>query len=466
MAADLRFELESLTRLARSLNRFKRRHGRMVGAGVAVLAGSLSALALAVAPLAPDAADLPQRVITESVEPLDVAPQLEALAAHPLELSRTVVVRGPDTLQGVLRRAGLSDPAAAAQLNKDVEVVAALKARGTRSFELRSSSDGQLLLLRVRQALPQGPLSNTHFQRVTAQRFDDRWVTQADVLPLTTSPRFASGTISSSLFAAADDVGLPDAVATQLAEIFSGDIDFHRQLRKGDTFSLVYEALTADGEPAPWDSGAGRVLAAEFINAGRIHQAIWFQAAGDPKGGYYDAQGASRKREFLASPLEFSRVTSGFAMRMHPILQQRRAHRGVDYGAPTGTPVRAVGDGVVEFSGVQSGYGKVVEIRHAGDRSTVYAHLSRIDVRRGQRVEQGSRIGAVGATGLATGPHLHFEFRVAGVHKDPLLLARQREQVPLEGASLERFGELARSMRVKLDWAFSTVAGAGQPRFE
>ena len=126
------------------------------------------------------------------------------------------------------------------------------------------------------------------------------------------------------------------------------------------------------------------------------------------------------RRAFLASPMEFSRVTSGFAMRFHPILQTWRAHLGVDYGAPTGTPVRTVGDGVVEFAGVQNGYGNVVQVEHGNDRSTLYAHLSRIDVRKGQRVEQGQRIGAVGATGWATGPHLHFEFRVNGEHQDPL----------------------------------------------
>lgn len=465
MAAAPLIDAASLARLGESLSRFKREHGRIVVAGVGLTAATLSALAVAIAPMAPDPSLLPRQIITEEVQGLAVLPQLEALAEHPLELSRTVVVRGPDALNAILRRAGLSDAGAVAQLGTDAAVVAALKARGTRSFELRSTAGGELLQLRVRQAAAE-PASATHFERLTARRVDDRWVTDVETLPLSTSPRLASGTIRSSLFAATDALGLPDPVAIQLAEIFAGDIDFHRQLRKGDTFSLVYEALTADGEPAPWDSGTGRVLAAEFVNDGRTHQALWFQAPGETKGGYYDADGTSRKRQFLASPLEFSRKTSGFAMRLHPILRQWRAHRGVDYAAPTGTPVRTIGDGVVKFAGWQGGYGKVVEVRHTADRTTLYAHLSRIDVKPGERVEQGRTIGAVGSTGMSTGPHLHFEFRVAGVHQDPTVLARQREAQPLAAASLQRFGEHARTMRVKLDVAASVAPEPGRPRFE
>ena len=465
MAAAPLIDAASLVRLGESLSRFKRAHGRVVVAGVAVGAATLSALAVAIAPMAPDPSLLPRQTITEEVQGLEVLPQLEALAEHPLELSRTLIVRGPDSLNEILRRAGVSDPAAVAQLRTDAAVVAALKARGTRSFELRSTASGRLQQLRVRQAAA-GAVSGTHFERLTARRVDDRWVSEVETLPLSTSPRFASGTIRSSLFAATDTVGLPDPVATQLVEIFAGDIDFHRQLRKGDTFSLVYEALTVDGEPAPWDAGTGRVLAAEFVNDGRTHQALWFQAPGEAKGGYYDANGTSRKRQFLASPLEFSRRSSGFAMRLHPILRQWRAHRGVDYAAPTGTPVRTVGDGVVQFAGWQGGYGKVVEVRHGAGRTTLYAHLSRIDVKPGERVEQGRTIGAVGSTGMSTGPHLHFEFRVAGVHQDPSILARQREAQPLAAASLQRFGEHARSLRVKLDWAADTSPEPGRPRFE
>ncbi len=186
----------------------------------------------------------------------------------------------------------------------------------------------------------------------------------------------------------------------QVAEIFSGDIDFHRSLRKEDRFAVVYETLEADGEPLR----SGRVLSTEFRNNGKTYEAVWFQEPEASKGAYYTLEGESMRRAYLASPVEFSRVTSGFEMRMHPILKTWRAHLGTDYAAPTGTPVRTVGDGVVEFAGVQNGFGNVVFVKHRNQHVTVYAHLSRIDVKNGQSVEQGQTVGAVGATGWAHGP--------------------------------------------------------------
>jgi murein DD-endopeptidase MepM/ murein hydrolase activator NlpD len=203
-----------------------------------------------------------------------------------------------------------------------------------------------------------------------------------------------------------------------------------------------------------WNEGAGRVLAAEFVNAGHTHQAVWFIPA-DGRGSYYDVDGHSKRRAFLASPLEFSRVSSGFAMRMHPLLQQMRAHLGVDYSAPKGTPVRSVGDGIVDFAGRQNGYGNVVQLKHSNNRSTVYAHLSRIDVKTGQHVAQGQRIGAVGMTGWATGPHLHFEVRVGGQQQDPLRAAKASEAVPLDAGSKPRFAEAVRTAKSELDVAES-----------
>ena len=315
----------------------------------------------------------------------------------------------------------------------------------------------------MRRPLERHEASRAHFQRVTLQRQGESWSSTIEEAPLVSETRLASGEIRTSLFAATDEARLPDAIAQQLADIFSGDIDFHRQLRRGDTFSLVYESLSADGSPVPWGQGAGRVLAAEFIAGGRTHQAIWFEAQ-QGKGAWFDPSGKSRKRVFLASPLEFSRITSTFALRMHPILMRMRAHVGVDYAAPTGTPVRTVGEGTVEFAGWQNGYGNVVHVRHGSDRTTVYAHLSRIDVRPGQRVEQGQRLGTVGATGWATGPHLHFEFRVRGVHQDPLKLARASEEIVLDPVAKTRFGEIARAVQGKLDVA--ETLGSSRPRFE
>jgi murein DD-endopeptidase MepM/ murein hydrolase activator NlpD len=248
-----------------------------------------------------------------------------------------------------------------------------------------------------------------------------------------------SNVIRSSLFAAADAAGIPDAVAIQVAEIFGGDIDFHRDLRRGDRFAVVYETRAFNG----LEVRAGRVLAAEFTNRGRTYRAVWFEgsgADGRSDGAYYAPDGKSLRKAFLRSPLEFSRVSSGFGMRHHPILQKWRAHRGVDYAAPTGTRVRAVGDGTVEFAGRQGGYGNVVVLRHHGQYSTLYAHLSGFgrDVRKGARVAQGDIIGFVGQTGWATGPHLHYEFKVAGEARNPLAVVLPAAQ-PVPAAEMTRF---------------------------
>lgn len=224
-----------------------------------------------------------------------------------------------------------------------------------------------------------------------------------------------SSVIRSSLFAAADDAGIPDNVAMQLADVFSGDVDFHRDLRKDDRFTVVYEMHTLLGRPVR----AGRVLAAEFVNQGKTYRAVHYGSS------YYAPDGKNMRKAFLRAPLEFSRVSSGFGMRRHPIARKWRRHEGIDYAAPTGTRVRAVGNGVVEFAGIKGGYGKVVILRHQGQYSTLYAHLSRFasGLRRGERVEQNDTIGFVGQTGWATGPHLHYEFHVAGKARNPFSIA-------------------------------------------
>ena len=256
-----------------------------------------------------------------------------------------------------------------------------------------------------------------------------------------------SGVIRSSLFAAADTASIPDSVAIQLADVFGGDIDFHRDLRKGDRFSVVYEMYHLGGRPMR----AGRVLAAEFISQGRVLRAVYF--AGRAGGsGYYAPDGSNLRKTFLRSPLEFSRVTSGFGMRKHPFQHTWRAHRGVDYGAPVGTRVRAVGDGVVEFAGRKGGYGNVVILRHNGQYSTLYAHLSGLarGIRRGARVEQGDSIGFVGQSGWATGPHLHYEFLVAGHPRNPFAVALPSAK-PVAPEDRSAFGARAAPLIAQLD---------------
>ena len=422
---------------------------------VAALAG-FGITAVAVAPMAPDAALLPQRLLTEAVEPGGMAAQLEALAGHEMTLTRSDITRAADTADGLLARLGVRDPSAVAFLRSDKTARLVFSGRGGKLVQANTDASGALEQLVARYPADREELAKTHFTRLTVSRIDGRWLAHLQTAPYAAQTRLASGTIHNTLFSATDEAGLPDIVAAQLAEMFSTEIDFHRELRRGDTFSIVYETLTADGEPVPWNGGAGRVLAAEFVNAGRAHHAVWYQPP-DGNGAYFGLDGSSKRRVFLSSPMEFSRVTSGFAMRMHPTLNEWRRHLGVDYGAPIGTPVRAVGEGIVDFAGWQNGYGNVVQIKHGKDQSTLYAHLSSMDVRKGQRIEQGQRIGAVGMTGWTTGPHLHFEFRVAGQHQDPLQVARASETVALDAASRTRFAELAHSLQAKLDVAETLI---------
>ena len=417
------------------------------------LAG-FGATAFGIAPLIADAQNMPIRLVTEIVTPVGIQSQLDALADHELQLYRTDLTRASDTTDTLLKRLGVTDMAAASFLRTDASARKLLEGRSGKMVRVQTDETGALTELVARFAPANPDLVATHFTRLRVARSAGKLTAGLETAALASQVRMGSGTVATSLFAATDEARIPDAIATQLAEVFATDLDFHRELRRGDTFSVVYEALTADGEPITWGPQAGKVLAADFINNGRTYSAVWFKDALG-KGAYYGFDGQSKKRAFLASPMEFSRVTSGFAMRMHPILNNWKQHKGVDYGAPSGTPIRAVGDGVVDFAGWQNGYGNVVEVRHSSERSTVYAHMSRIDVRRGQRVEQGARIGAVGSTGWATGPHLHFEVKVAGVQQDPMIMAKASEIVVLTASAKAEFSRVARSVKSQLDAADS-----------
>ncbi|TMH13205.1 MAG: M23 family metallopeptidase [Betaproteobacteria bacterium] len=417
------------------------------------LAG-FGATAFGIAPMAPDAADLPRRIVTESVTPSDVQTQLDALAQHELELYRSDLTRSSDTADSLLRRLNVDDPNAAVFIRSDAVAHKLLAGRAGKMVQVRVDASGELEELVARSAAENSDQFGTHFTRLRISRVDGKLRASVETAPLAAQVRMGSGTIRNSLFAATDEARIPDPVASQMADIFGTDIDFHRELRRGDRFTVIYEALTADGEPITWNQSSGRVLAAEFVNNGKTYSAVWFKdASADSKGGYFDINGESKRRAFLASPMEFSRVTSGFAMRFHPILQTWKQHNGVDYGAPMGTAVRSVGDGVVDFAGWQNGYGNVVQIKHSNERSTVYAHLSRIDVRKGQRVEQGARVGAVGMTGWATGPHLHFEVKLRGQQQNPLTIAKSSEAIQLAPSAKAQFAQLALGVRAQLEAA-------------
>ena len=452
--------LPARTVVARALDATHRHPRRLALTVLTVLAG-FGAAAFGIAPLAPDAAQLPQRLVTEAVHVPGLDAQIDALADAPLQLDRSELSRANDTADSLLRRLGVSDPVAASFLRSDPQARRLLDGRAGKMLQARTAADGSLLSLVARFPAVEASLVASHFSRLTLTRVDGRLQSRLETAPLVAQVRLGSGTVRTSLWAATDDARLPDAIASQLIEIFSGDIDFHRQLRRGDSFAVAFEALTADDQPITWNDGTGRVLSAEFSNNGRTLQALWMPDAGQGKGGYFGLDGKSRRRAFLASPMAFSRITSGFAMRLHPILNTWRAHNGVDYGAPTGTPVLSVGDGVVESAGWTNGYGNVVQVRHDAAKTTVYAHLSKVEVRKGQHIDQGQRVGLVGATGWATGPHLHFEFRVNGQFQDPLKVARAAESVALSPAVLPRFQQAAASARSQLAAAQSMTGFRG-----
>jgi murein DD-endopeptidase MepM/ murein hydrolase activator NlpD len=432
------------------------RHPRRVLALVGSVLLGTGATAFAVATLVPDPSTVPVRQVLEAVQPASQPATVQPLSASiaPYVLYRSDNTRSNDTADSLLRRLGVSDAAAAQFIKGDAIARQALLGRAGRSVSVEVDINNALTKLTSRWTVDE----SATFQRLVIERKNDLLTSRVETAPLLVSTRLASGSIKSSLFAATDDANIPDAVAVQIAEIFSGDIDFIRALRKGDRFSVVYESLEADGEPLR----SGRVLSADFVNNGKPLSAVWFQEPGQPKGAYYTLDGNSLRKAFLASPLEFSRMTSGFGGRMHPIAKQFRMHNGVDYAAPTGTPIRTVGDGVVDFAGVQRGYGNVVEIKHAGGKSTVYAHMHSIAVRKGQSVSQGQNIGTVGSTGWSTGPHLHFEFRVNGVHHDPMTLARQSESIQLSAASRPAFDRVVGVVRRDLAAAASLTQASAQ----
>jgi murein DD-endopeptidase MepM/ murein hydrolase activator NlpD len=458
--------IDAAQTLSLATQQFVREHRLGVTVGVTTLLIGMGATAFAVAPMT--SAEPPvQQIVQEVVATAEVQPQLEALAEHDLSLARNEITRAGDTADSLLKRLGVVDAGAATFLRSDPIARRIFDGQAGRSVHVTLNEEQKAthIVARVPTLNAKGDDKKlaTHFDRISLLRASSgQWLSRKETVELGHQVRMASGTIRTSLFAASDAARLPDEIAVQLAEIFAADIDMHRELRRGDRFSVVYEALTADGEPITWSAGTGRILAAEFVNGGKSHEAVWFETQDDGKGAYFDFSGRSMKRAFLASPLEFSRVSSGFAMRFHPLLQRWKAHLGVDYAAPTGTPVRTVGDGVVTFAGVQNGYGNVVEVQHRDDRKTLYAHLSRIDVRKGQAVEQGARVGAVGSTGWSTGPHLHFEFRVKGQHQDPLMIAKASETLTIPTEAKGEFTTMAQAAQTQLNVAESLAGARGR----
>ena len=392
---------------------------------VAVVVLATSGVFAAFGTIVPEPQPLPERRAIIEALPLSAGQLAPAGGSY----FREELFQRGDTLGGFLARLGIAD-LQAARLAR-VRVMRQLRPGVHVSAEV--SAEGLPLSLRFlveRDRLVEVELAGETF-RVTEQTaaFETREVMKASV-------------VRSSLFAAADAADIPDSIAMQLADVFAGDIDFYRDLRKDDRFAVVYEMHSLNGRPVR----AGRLLAAEFINQGRSFRAVHWGSS------YYAADGTNLRKAFLRSPLEFSRVSSGFGMRRHPIAQAWLAHKGIDYAAPIGTRVRSVGDGMVEFAGVNGGYGKVVIVRHHGRYATLYAHLSRFagGIQRGARVSQNDTIGFVGRTGWATGPHLHYEFRVAGEARNPFSVAMP-SAAPVPAHLLPAFRAHAEPLAARLD---------------
>ena len=270
---------------------------------------------------------------------------------------------------------------------------------------------------------------------------------------------YKQGNIEQSLFLAGQKAGLSQKKIMEMASIFGWDVDFALDIRKGDSFSLIYEELLLDGEVIK----DGKIIAASFTNRGNSFQAIHYT---DSKGNsnYYTPDGKSMRKAFLRTPVDFTRISSRFnPNRKHPIFKTSRPHRGVDYAAPRGTPIRSSGDGKVIFAGRKGGYGKAVIVQHGQKYTTLYAHMNKIKpgMKRGKRVKQGQTVGYVGSTGYATGPHLHYEFRVNGVHRNPLTVPLPQAR-PLPKAEMKKFRPQAKEMLVQLETFAETQLASKQ----
>jgi len=408
------------------------RHPRFIIASALFL--TIFALgAAAVAPLAPDAADLPVRQITEQLEIPTLAAQMQAIEERDDVFIHEENVRRGDTLGSLMHRLGVDDEVADRFIKSDKTARLVIQQKAGNTVRAKTNDEGELQWLETYFSVNQ----DKNIKKMTIQRQPgtDQFVATETTSPLERHIEMRTGNITSSLFAATDAAQIPDAVASQLVDMFSTDIDFRSDLRRGDHFQIEYETFWQNGEMV----STGRILAGEFHNAGHVYQSVWFdEAAGE--GGYYGFDGKSMKKAFLKSPIAFTRISSGFSMRIHPISGQWKQHTGVDFAAPTGTPIRASADGVVEVAGPSGGYGNLVVLKHWGSYTTAYGHMSRFapGMHKGVKVRQGDVIGFVGATGWATGPHLHYEFRVSNKAQDPMKI-KVEQPSSLTASDMPRF---------------------------
>jgi murein DD-endopeptidase MepM/ murein hydrolase activator NlpD len=370
------------------------------------------------------------------------------VADAPLGEAITLTVRQGDSLDSMFRRNDLS-VTDLARMMKIKEAKNSLR-KIRPGDEIEVVREGEHVLTLTRR------LDETVSLKVLAD--GEGYRTEFLTHPVERRQKAAQGQIASSLFLAGAAEGLSDTLIMNFAGIFAWDVDFALEVRKNDSFSLVYEEVWQDGKKLR----DGDILAAEFVNQGEIFRAVRFE---DPQGkaDYYTPEGRSVRKAFLRAPLDFRRVSSNFnPNRLHPILKTKRPHRGVDYAANRGTPVKAAGDGRIIHRGRKGGYGNTVIIQHGGNVTTLYAHLSgfRKGQKNGSRVKQGQVIGYVGATGLATAPHLHYEYRLNGVHRNPRTVPLPAAD-PVPAAYREQFAEATGPLLETLDAISPTRLAAG-----
>jgi len=415
------------------------RKTRIISASALFLAACAFGAA-GVAPMAPDASNLPVKSVSEQLELPQLSEQVAALSTSNQHYVSEEKIRPGDTLAALLTRLSVDDDAAANFIKSNSTARAILQLKAGKRVQAQTAGNGELDWLSTTVVDGRdNPVKNIFIRR-EGSGF------KAIEAPAALEKRIemSSGEIRSSLFAATDAAQIPDSVAMQIVEMFSTEIDFASDLQRGDRFNIVYETFWQGGEMVQ----AGRVIAAEFRNGGKTYQTVWFDEPGSQQGGgYYGFDGKSLKKAFLKSPLEFTRISSGFSMRVHPISGLWKQHKGIDFAAPTGTPIRAAADGVIDFAGTKGGYGNMIVIKHWDSYSTAYGHMSRFaqGIHRGTKVRQSDVIGYVGATGWATGPHLHYEFRVNEQQRDPFTVNMPNAQ-PLTASELQRFHTVAADM--------------------
>lgn len=410
-----------------------------------VTASSLPLLGILTAfGLAPNT-DTTQIPIQTVVENLPLAESLASIDPAPSSVNywRDEAIERGDTADNILQRLGVNNNQIALFLKSSSAVHALISIKPGKRVQAQVSGSGELTWLR--HVSSDGKLT-----QISAQ--NNTFTSTVQPIKLDAQTAMKSGVVHGSLFAATDAAGIPESIAMQIVDIFSTDIDFHQDLRTGDRFNIVYEVMYNQGVAVM----TGRILAAEFNNAGHMYRAVLSDAS-DGKGEYYSPDGKTMKKAFLRSPVAFSRISSGFAMRYHPILKKWKQHKGIDYAATIGTKVMAIADATVAFVGQQTGYGNIIVLKHAGVYSTAYGHLSRFaaGLHQGEKVAQGEVIGYVGMTGWATGPHLHYEFRVSGVPTNPLT-AKIPLAFPIAAQEIPKFKRKAQPLIAQLDLLHDT----------